>query len=66
MNHYIAIIALVSSLLSACDRTVPQTVVVRVNLEGASGESVWLVESDDCSAQPIKAGWYRDGLWIFR
>lgn len=49
-----------------CDKQVQQTVVVRANVAGADGESLWLTEANNCSAPRVNAGWYRDGLWIFR
>ncbi len=58
--------ALVLSLLTACDRQIPQTVVVRSDLENAGLGTLWLTESDQCAGERIRPGWYRDGLWIFR
>jgi hypothetical protein len=53
-------------MLCACDRQVPQTVVVRADVTNASLDSLWLVEADECGRTRIAPGWYRDGLWIFR
>ena len=52
-------------LLGACDRQVPQTVVVRADVSNATLDSLWLVEDDMCGSARITPGWYRDGLWIF-
>ena len=65
-RYFVIIIFLILSILQGCDRQIEQTVVVRANLESASLNSLWLVETDDCGSAPIRADWYRDGLWIFR
>lgn len=57
---------LLVSLLTACDRQVPQTVVVRASLDGPGPNSIWLVESDQCTSDRIRPELYRNGLWIFR
>lgn len=57
-------VMLVITLVS-CDKQVRQTVVVRANVADASANSLWLTEADNCSAQRLSAGWYRDGVWIF-
>lgn len=58
--------AVVLMTLVGCDKQVQQTVVVRANIASADVEALWLTEASNCSAPRIKAGWYRDGLWIFR
>jgi hypothetical protein len=58
--------ALALPLLVACDRQIPQTVIVRANIENPALDSLWLAQTNECTGQPIKPGWYRDGLWIFR
>lgn len=58
--------ALALSVLVGCDKQVEQTVVVRADIANATTESLWLTEADNCSAQRLTAGWYRDGLWIFK
>jgi len=62
----IALAILALPFLTGCDQQVEQTAIVRTDIANASEETLWLTEAADCSAQPIKAGWYRDGLWIFR
>ena len=57
---------LILLVLTACDTQIPQTVVVRASPIDAGLNSVWLVESDKCESTRIRAGWYRNGLWIFR
>ena len=52
-------------MLSACDKQVPQTVVVRADLANATLDSLWLIPADRCTGEPIKAGQYQNGLWIF-
>jgi hypothetical protein len=52
-------------LLSACDKQVPQTIVVRADITNATLESLWLIPADRCAGDSIKAGWYQNGLWIF-
>lgn len=52
-------------MLSACDSQVPQTVVVRADFTNATLDSLWLIPADRCAGEPIKAGWYQNGLWIF-
>jgi hypothetical protein len=53
-------------LTVACDRRVEQTLVLRADIDNATQNSVWLTESNNCSASHIAPGWYRNGLWIFR
>lgn len=65
MRWLVIAVLFVLPLLSACDRQVPQTVVVRANVPNASLDSLWLVEADQCASEPITPGWYRNGLWIF-
>jgi len=52
-------------LLTGCDRQVLQTVIAQVNLPNHDPNSVWLVHSDQCSADRIRPERYRNGLWIF-
>jgi len=68
MKSFTATIAAVffAAALGGCDQRVEQTLIARVNLPSPGAESLWLSESNDCAAKPISAGWYRDGLWIFR
>lgn len=68
MNQLVLLVvaAFALPLLAACDRQIPQTVIVRANVENARSESLWLVETDQCAGKRIGPGWYRDGLWIFR
>jgi hypothetical protein len=63
---YAAFILIVVLALQGCDQRVPQTLIVRANVAGASQDSIWVAESDNCIAEQVKPGWYRDGLWIFR
>lgn len=64
--NLVPVCALILAVLVGCDQRVEQTVVVRANVANPDAESLWLTESNSCSAATIKAGWYRDGLWIFR
>jgi hypothetical protein len=59
-------IAIALFLLGGCDKQVPQTVVVRANVSGSQLKSIWLSESKSCEGNRVDAGWYREGLWIFR
>jgi len=52
-------------LVSGCDRQIPQTVVVRRDVPSPSSDSLWLVESDQCTSERIRPERYRNGLWIF-
>lgn len=66
MRWLIVVLAFVLPMLAACDRQVPQTVIVRAAIPNPSLTSVWLVEADQCANEPIAPGWYRNGLWIFK
>lgn len=52
--------------LVCCDRRVAQTFIVRANVEDADSKSLFLVEGRECTGEHLSAGWYRDGMWIFR
>ena len=60
------IVSALLAALSGCDQRVGQTLIARANIPSSGAESLWLSESNDCAAKPISAGWYRDGLWIYR
>jgi hypothetical protein len=65
----LAVAAVTASLSApACtgDREVEQSFVVRANLEEPNAQSLWVVEGEDCTGERVPAGWYRDGVWIFR
>jgi hypothetical protein len=62
----ILLLCAVLTQFAGCDQNIEQTLVARVNLLNADQDSLWLVESDICTDKRIQAGWYRDGLWIFR
>ncbi len=66
MNYLALAAAFALPLLAACDQQISQTVVVRANVKSGDGDSLWLVEDNQCIGNRMKAGWYRDGLWIFR
>ncbi len=67
MKSFTGIIALaLLAALSGCDQRVDQTLIARANIPSPGAASLWLSESNDCGTKPISAGWYRDGLWIFR
>lgn len=65
MRWLMIVIATTVLLLGGCDRQVLQTVIVQINLANHGADSLWLVESDQCSASRIKPERYRNGLWIF-
>lgn len=66
MRWLIIAAVLLVPLLTACDTQVPQTIVVRASLANPSPNSLWLVESDQCTSAQIRPELYRNGLWIFR
>jgi hypothetical protein len=66
MRWLIIAAVLLGPLLTACDTQVPQTVVVRASVANPRPDSLWLVESDQCTSDRIKADRYRNGLWIFK
>lgn len=63
--RWLMIVTALVSLLTACDRHVPQTVVVRASVANAGLDSLWLAEADQCTGDRITPVRYRDGLWIF-
>ena len=65
MRWLVIVTAIAVLLLTGCDRQVSQTVVVQVNLANHRPDSLWIVQSDQCSADRIRPERYRNGLWIF-
>ncbi len=55
-----------AALLSACHKQIPQTVIVRANAFTLDMNSLWLVESPQCTGKRIMPRLYRNGLWIFK
>ena len=65
MRWLMTVTAIAVLLLTGCDRQVLQTVVVQLDLANYGPDSLWLVQSDQCSAERIRPERYRNGLWIF-
>ena len=66
MRWLVVVVVFLVPFLTACDTQVPQTVVVRASLTDPNPNSLWLVESDQCTSDRIEPELYRNGLWIFR
>ncbi len=63
--HRIAIAFAAFFMMQACDKQVPQTVLVHAENPAPPSSALRLVESGECKDAGTAPGWSSNGLWIF-